>query len=338
MLFLAAFFSCDIASVKANTLPDSVAQLMKITPKEIDLKKQRKGMTSAGTYSFKLNGKEYILKVFSKRQNQESRQKEIDSVKIFSELNLGAKFVANNPDNSFYIREFVQGKPFKYEYLQDDKNLVTLAKALKKLHGHKTDLTSRNQLNRAEKHYDRIIKKKIAMPTSFEDSYNKFKTLNASLIVESGFCHNDLNPHNILLSDNGNINFIDSSNAGNSNIYEELGYVTMLNGVLGEKLETFLNAYFGRAPSQDELNAVKLSQKLVCFLTSLVYFDFSESKKDKDIDLKTKIKTLDDVLNSDSQESALDMIKEDKYVSIKSRPKDPVKQYALAFYKSFLNM
>lgn len=326
----------DISLVNSQTLPDSVALLMKTSPKDIELKKQRKGSTPAGNYSFQLNDKKYIVKVFAKRQNSESRQKEIEAVKIFSNLGIGAKFVASNSDNSFYVREFVQGKTLKYENLQNDETLVTLAKALRKLHAYECEFASKNQLNRAEKHYARIIKKKIATPSFFGDSYENYKKHSDSLAIKPGFCHNDLNPHNIIVSDNGSISFINLENCGNSNTYEELGYVTMLNGIFGEKLETFLKTYFDSDPTQDDLNAVKLSQKLVSFLTSLGYFDFSESKKDKDIEIKTRIKTLDDLLDSDALKSAVEFIKEDKYISVKSRQKDLVKQYALAFYENFL--
>lgn len=253
-------------------------------------------------------------------------------------MGLGAKLIAVGDKNSLYIREYIPGKTLKYKDLQDNKVLETLAKAVRKLHEHESIEHARGLLERTEKHYRKIARKKIAIPTGFKKSYEKFKEVIKLLKVSEGFCHNDLNPHNIVLTPEGAIYFIDFGNSGCSNIYEELGYVTLLNGISGEKLEHFLAAYHGRKPTQEEIVQVKLAQKLVCFVSATVYFDFSESKKDKEIELKTKVANLDKLLQSSEVKSMLECIKENKVISVKSHRKDEIKQYAISCYKAFLEM
>lgn len=338
MVFSLALYGQNV-SIANNTLKDSIAKLMNINQKDIKLKKQKFGMNSSQNYIFEINNQKFVLKLFKKRTKLEFRKNEIESVKIFSKLGLGSKFIAVAEDNSFYIREYTDGKIVKPSDFQNQKFLINFAKALKKLHDYDTDITSPKSLEYClEKHYQSIIKKKIALPSNFEKAYKECKELYSKLPKRKGFCHNNLNPHNIIISENGNISFIALSNCGISNIYEELGYVTLLCGIFDKNLQLFLENYLGTQASQKEFEVVKLAQKLVSFLTSLVWFDFSETKKDKKISIEERQKFLDDLLKSKDFKSAKDFIKDGKIVSIKSRNKLLVKQYALAFYKNYLQL
>ncbi len=337
-IFAFTFLLLNYSIATENTLENSIAKLMKVEPKQIELKRQTKGMTSSQNYSFELDGKKYVVKIFGKKCNPKYKLKEIEAAKTFSDLGLGSKLVAVGNKNSFYIREYIPGETLEYKDLKDDKVLETLAKAVRKIHGTKNDAQARGLLERAQKHCKKIAKKKIATPNGFKSSYEKFKEMLKSLTVSNGFCHNDLNPHNIILTPEGKIYVIDFGNSGYSNIYEELGYVTLLNGITGEKLERFLTVYYGRNPTSEEISQVKLAQKLVCFVSAAVYFDFSETKKDKKIDINLRQERLDKLLKSNDLRSVMDYIKNEEIVSIKSRKKNLIKRCAVAFYKSFLEM
>lgn len=130
-------------------------------------------------------------------------------------MGLGAKLIAVSDKNSFYIRGYIPGKTLEYNDLRDDTVLENLASALRKLHGHKCSCNelAGGLLGRAEKHYKRIAKKKIAVPSDFEKSYENFKEIIKSLKISNGFCHNELNPHNILLTPEEKISFVDFANS-----------------------------------------------------------------------------------------------------------------------------
>ena len=326
-------------SLANDQLRGSIAKLMKVESKYVKLKKQKLGMTSSQNYIFEINKQKFVLKLFKKRIKLESRKNEIEAIKILSKLELGPKLVAIAGDNSFYIREYANGGIAKPSDFQNEKFLINLAKTLRKLHNYNTNINTKKTLeNRLEKHYNSIKRKKIALPSGFEESYEKFKALYAKLPKYNGFCHNDLNPLNIIASENGVISFIDLENCGNANIYEELGYITLLCGIFDENLKFFLKNYFEKESVQTELEAIKLAQKLTCLLTSVVWFDFSESKKDKKMPIETRQKSLDDLLNSVDLKSAKSFITEGKTISIRSRNKLLIKQYALAFYKLYLTI
>lgn len=112
----------------------------------------------------------------------------------------------------------------------------------------------------------------------------------------------------------------------------------MLNGIPGERLNQFLSVYYNRKPTQDEIMQVKFAQKLVCFVSATAYFDFPESKKDRKLKRKTRLANLDKLLQSNEIKPILESIRENEVISIKSRRKDEIKQYAISCYKEFLEM
>lgn len=320
----------------SETLSESVAKTMEVEKDKIKLKKSGFGMTSSGTYTFELNDEKYIVKIFKKRIKPEAREREIENVKIIAKLGLGSEFVKSAEDNSYYIRKFTKGRIAKPRDFKNEDTLISLAKALKKLHEYKADFQARTQLVRFEKHYKSIMKKKVALPSGFEKEVERYKELLLSLPQRIGFCHNDLNRFNIIVSEDGGISLIDLANCGNANVFEELGYVTLLLGIQDENMNIFLKSYFERDPNEAELNAVKLAQKLTCFLTAVVWLDFSETKSDKKTPIETRRKALDDLLKSKDFKTAEEFIKEGEFVSVKSEDKLQIKQYAMAFYKKYL--
>ena len=275
------------------------SEIMHVPAKKIDLKKEHKGMTSAGSYSVSIDGSKYILKIFSKKQSTAARKKEIKSLQIFSDLKIGAKFLGNDKNNEGYILAYIEGTELKYKDVSDEKILKKLADAIKKLHDYKTGEQARSQLERAEKHYKRILRNKVALPSGYEEHYLRYKKEITNIKNDIVFCNNDLNPNNIILGSDGKIYFVDVTNSGNSNRFEDIGYLTMLNGIYGKNLEIFLEEYFGRKPTEAEITLVKKYQKFTCFLTSIVWFDFSESEKEKSTSYKDRVTKLDKMLKSD---------------------------------------
>lgn len=140
----------------------------------------------------------------------------------------------------------------------------------------------------------------------------------------------------MLFADNGKIYFINLGRIGNSNIYDELAYVTLFCGISGEKFNEFLKEYYDRSPTRAELDSIKQAQKLVCFASATTYFDFSESKEDKDTDLKSKVKGLDDMLKSKNLESFSTLVTGNKVPGLRIRDKNAIKQCALALYTQYL--
>ncbi|MBQ9335462.1 MAG: phosphotransferase [Alphaproteobacteria bacterium] len=335
----AVFLSSNISISMEDKQTNAIAELMHVKPDQIALQRQGKATKTMQIYSFKLNGKKYIVKFLTNKHKFANMKKEIEMLRTLSELGVGAKLVAVGAENDCYIREYVPGKTLKCKDIQDDKVLIAFAKAVRKLHEYKSkdETMTRNLLQRTEKYVNKIAKYKIATPPEFNKAYSKFKKMFKSLKVTKGFCHNYLNPRSVLLTADGNIYFIKFNHCGCSNVIEELGYLTFSGNIVGDKLKKFLEEYYGRHPKKEEIEQIELAQKLVCFSISAQCFASSETKNDYKKDIKAKQKALAEIEKTTDKELLQEYIKQGKIISRYSRNKDFVKKYAIACYKTFLS-
>jgi thiamine kinase-like enzyme len=339
ILFVTTITCISPANSEEENLRETVATVMKVDSKKIKLKKRSKLKRVTRKYEFSIGEKKYMLNVFDEKEDDKARKKGIELAKIFSEEGLGAKFIGKAENDSLYVTEFIEGKTAKFGDFRDKENLKMLAHTLKKLHCCKIIMQKKSQADYVEKYYESIERKKVALPSNFGKSYEKYKKLIAKNLsgICMALCHNHLNPHNIIISPN-KIFLINFGRCGLTNKFEELGYVTLLNGIQGHDLEIFLEEYFCRKPDKEEISAVMLSQKLVCFSTSMAYFNFSESKQDKKIKIKDRVDALDKMLQSENIPLVFTFFEKNSYTSPMSRKKDSVKAVALSFYKSWLEL
>jgi thiamine kinase-like enzyme len=219
----------------------------------------------------------------------------------------------------------------------NDETLKSLAKTLRRMHGAEQVTPSssgEDMAFKAERHYKSIKKKGIAVPSSFDKQYEKFKEDLAQLdsLKKTAFCHNDLNPASIIVTENNKIYFVDFRRAGNGNIFEDLGYLTVTNNINGERLDVFLRAYWGRKPTDEEMRAVKLARRWTYEVSAIVWFDYSETKQEKKIPVTKRIANLDDRPESKDIALARKVISEGKYVNPKNKDKELVKLWAVAFH------
>jgi hypothetical protein len=80
-----------------------------------------------------------------------------------------------------------------------------------------------------------------------------------------------------------------------------------------------------------------ISNGRTSFLTSVVWFDFSESEQDKKIPKETRIKNLGQMLASPDLMMAEDYIDQRIIVSPISKDTKAIRLYALAFLKTYVN-
>lgn len=296
------------------------------------------GMTSTKLYTFEIIGQKYVLRILNDKQSLESRQNEIAAHRIAASMGIAPELNYVDKDYHFMIMPFIKGHTLKQVDLQDNDIIETLGKMIGKLHHYKGEFNqTRTQVDRARKHYEKAIKKEIAFPSIYKNLYNEYIAESENLNkINQVLCHADLNPANILISDDGDLYIIDWTSTTWDNSYTDLGYFTFLNGLDENQSKIFLKAYFGREPTKEEWKQLKLAQKRTSFLTSTVWFDFSESKQDKLVPLEDRLEKVNRLLKSENIRLGQDYIAKEEIISPLSGQHEALKLYALGFLKTYI--
>lgn len=311
-------------------------------PKEsIQFSELNGGMTAIKLYTFEIHGKKYVLRALKIKHPIERRKTEILAHTLAANLGIAPPLNFVDDKNLIMIMPYIQGHTLSNKDLQNPKTIETLGKMIAKLHQIKVDFPkTRTQVERAQKHHQSTLEKGIALPLKFEQAFRDFistsTTREALEQHNQTLCHADLNPLNILVDNDGKIYIIDWTTATRDNLYTDLGYFGFLNGLTDAQSRAFLTAYFGHLPNEQEWKQYKLAQKNTSLLTATVWFDFSESERDKKIPMKSRVKNLEELLAKDDLKMGQQYIKEGEIVSPMTGKPEEIRLFALGFFKTYL--
>jgi thiamine kinase-like enzyme len=278
-------------------------------------------------------GKRYIVREFRTKDSDSYKEKEIRVAKTLSDNGFGPTFLGSPVNNEFYIVEFID-RPLKYSDLTDTV-LLNIGQKLRKVHNYKYTKNGRSQLDRMKKHFKKIQKSNVAVPDGFSEAVSDWIENSEEMETKTGFCHGNMNLSNIREREDGSIVFIDWVNAGNGNIYEDLGYLIQTCGLNDQQMIAFLEGYLGKKPTQSDMAVVKTFANRTCLLTAVTWFDFSESYHDKRISLKDRISKVNDILKSDDLKSFEEYPRNGNIPNVKYGNKDDVKKYAISAWRAY---
>lgn len=292
------------------------------------------GLTRAKVYSFELEGKKYVLRflALTPSLSKEMRQNEIQALKIGNKLGIAPACVFSDQDAVLMVMPFIQGNSLQHP---DERQLSQLGTMVRKLHNYSDPYPTRYSLkDRISQHYQKGIKTGIAYPTGFDQEVQNVlnKSSSRSLVPS----HGDLNPSNILVGNSGEgINIIDWTTATLEDPFFDLSFFCLLSNLSPHQEEVFLEAYFGRKPSEKEWEILKEEKGKVCLLTAAIWLRFSETSEEVALPLESRIAALDAELHSPTLKTIKSYLQEG-VVDLNTAPKSEVKSYALSFYKAYL--
>lgn len=294
------------------------------------------GLTRAKVYSFELEGKKYVLRflALSPSHSEEMRQNEIQALKIGNKLGLAPGCVFSDRHAFLMVMPFIQGRPLQHP---DGEQLSQLGSKIRKLQDYPDSYPTRYSLkDRIKQHYQKGLKAGVAYPTGFAQEVQS--VLNTSIPRSPVPSHGDLNPSNILIDDSsGDIKMIDWTTASLEDPFFDLSFFSLLSNLSPLQEEVFLEAYFGRKPSEEERGILKEEKGKVCLLTAAIWLRFSETPEEAVLPLESRIAALDAELDSPSLKSIQDYLGEGIVVDLNTAPKSEVRSYALSFYKAYLD-
>lgn len=309
-----------------------VSCFLKITP-EIQFQSLQGGLTRAKLYSFEMEGKKYVLRFLAlgPTQPEEIRQNEVWALKIGNTLGIAPRCIFSDSRAVAMVMPFIEGHALHHP---DNEELIMLGKMLRSLHDYKGDYPKRYTFQeRLGRHYQKAINTGVVFPSGFDQEIQAVLTRPQERAYVPS--HGDLNPSNILIGDQ-TIHLIDWTNATWDDPFADLSYFSQLAHLSPSQEAVFLEAYFGRTPSEKDWEVLKEEKANVYLLTATIWFRFSETEEDKMLSTESRMARLDAELRSPLLKKAQDYLQEGIVVDLNTASKAEIRSYALSFYKAYL--
>lgn len=222
-------------------------------------------------YRLTVNDQDYVVRMLGDSSKKNISQ-EILITKTFAGMQLSPAVHYANSDERIVITEVINHTPTLHVELTDNL-LIGLAKGISTIHKLPKSIPISEQ---RAKNLVSEEEKKIIQFIELNPTYSVYNFLLEEaqrireFIQETHFCHNDLNPNN-LLCDGEKFWFIDWELAGKNDPLLDLATIAFYLRLSPEKEALFLSAYFERNPSILENLKIYLLKQLVIIQCSLSF-------------------------------------------------------------------
>lgn len=253
---------------------------------------------------------------------------EVAAHRAAASVGIAPQIVYAEPHAEYIIMPFVEGHSLSSEDLKNNEFIASLAVAIRKMHNFSGPYPKKATTlpERIAHNYQRGLQDGSAFPSGFDRQVEKVLQQKPTTLVP---CHGDLNCNNILV--NGTeISIIDWANGTLDDPFTDLSYICVTNHLTIEQETLFLFSYFGRQPTESEWQQLKEAKRKYYLIVAAIWFRFAETSQDQ-------VSLLDQKLMSPDLKDANEYLKEGTVVHIHQAPKEEVLNYALSFYKAYLN-
>lgn len=291
------------------------------------------GLSRAQLYSFEIGGKRYVLRFLAlgPSQPKEMRQNEIEALKIGGRLGIAPECVFSDQNAVLVIMPFIEGRTLRDP---SDRELIEMGNTIRSLHHFSGDYPTRYTFKRRlERHYLKGLKEGIAYPTGFDREIQAVLNESCSRVLVPS--HGDVNPSNILVGKSG-IALVDWTNATWDDPFADLSCFCLLAYLSPVQERIFLEAYFGRVPTEEECKVLQQEKVKVYLLTASIWIRFSETPEERALPMEQRVATLDRELDSPMLKKADDYLREGAVADLRSASTAEIRSYALSFYKAYL--
>jgi thiamine kinase-like enzyme len=335
-----SFFSCEAAKTASTratkskpakpkslnrSLEEEAAEALGVDKSKIEVE-----LRNSSPWAIAKHGdEEYAFHKTSLFEDEESRVKGVRHIRLLSDLGIGPKFVGTSKYNKYCVCKCVKGKFLGGKDKLNSEELKNFAIALKKLHSAPEKSKAKPVRYDIRYKLKSIKREKIALPTGYLEKCQEIIAKMKAAKKKMAFCHGDLKPRNVIFGDDGNVYFIYKFGTGIANVYDEIANVFIYFRIDGEDQNTFLTAYFGRQPTQEEIDIIRLAQTGECILMSARLFARSEPLNAGKTKMQVRVKRLDNELKEYSKNKTdVDF----SLLALDSYYKDEVRREAILWY------
>lgn len=231
---------------------------------------------------FKINTaiQSYVLRLLDPQHSFADRDREIKCMEIASREDIAPKVFYANPQDGIIIMEFIQSSPLSKEEMSPKVRLPRLGHILKKLHNGAPFPNTISRHEEIRKVVSKLAMKKIKLPDLVSEVLTNVQKIEKSLEKTATLapCHNDLNPNNILFTQN-HIKIIDWERAGRGDPYFDLASIALFFVFDPKDEDIFLESYFGVPPTLAQKNRLYLMKQVALCYYGLALFGASHSEQ-----------------------------------------------------------
>ncbi len=221
-----------------------------------DLTPLKGGFSLASLYAVTVDQYSYVLRLLDIKKPLESRQRECFIAKESGERGLAPRVHYHDQQSSVLIMDFIQGKSFTLNDLEDEKTFRSLVKLLKKMHRQPI------KLGKARSLHTQILRNlKLATHAQLFDE--DLKKLHCSDHEPLCWIHNDLNENNIMHHDDGPL-LIDWDLSGLGSPYSDLS--ALVRSLPRSYHQRVLDCYFDDNVTEQQQNTLKTYFRLQLLL------------------------------------------------------------------------
>lgn len=256
------------------------------------------GLSGSFLYKIDVDQKSYVLRIQRPDLFDDQAEREFIAFTEASLKGIAPKISYVSPDHLSILMEFIPHRTLSIDEAHIPNNCIRIAKALRLAHSDTSHhLPGESIQSRANRCSQKMLEAQMGSPQMIHkakqlvDQYAE--TLERLPLRKVGI-HGDLNPRNIILTDD-NVYFIDWAETNRDDPFYDLTYFALKLDYSPEEEFIFLSSYLERIPTESEMKRYALNKKLhqaFWCLTNLYLADYQLKKNpEQTIDKKSPLKS-----------------------------------------------
>lgn len=265
---------------------NSFLKQRKITNNDIYLKPLHGGRSGAGLFTFLLDKKVYVLRMFAEMEVREGRKREALITSAVAKYGFSPSVHYIDADYLGMIIDFVPGNTLTPKVAKKPEYIKLFAKFLSNLHALNIDkVTADGYFKRSKNWLLKAMKNQANFPSilpNLVDKINEIAAVVCSYKIPQKLIHGDLISRNIILNA-GNFTLIDWPAAGFGNPYWD--FIDYVDFQLFDDAEIrmFLESYFSRELKQQEWDLFVVQRPVPSLVRVIGSFAFMPDIQSKEI-------------------------------------------------------
>jgi len=221
------------------------------------------GRSQSETFKFEINDNWYVIRL-NHSEDSTKNQRELYMLQEASQRGFAPYVHYASSDASIILMDYVHGRTSTSEQAKKPENIANLAVTLRQVHDLPVNPNAQiSVFKRMQKLY-RSMKEKIITNPELDAAVEQLSSLKRDLDLFAIPCstsHGDLNPCNILFTDQG-IMLIDWSENGCEDPFYDLSCFALCHNYHANEEELLLTHYLGKIPDSNQRARYELNKRM----------------------------------------------------------------------------